>query len=145
MSLLSKGTRSRLKLTELNMTPMIDCVFLLLLFFMVATKFKEIDRRIEAQMPKVPITTVRPPTNELFIAIKNAGTAEAPRPRLLLDGRPMLNWAALRTALRDHAAIPGGTRDTVILVPADDAAHGWVMNALDLLTEFGYRNVSFKR
>jgi len=145
MNLFGRSATSRLKLTELSMTPLIDCVFLLLLFFMVSMKFKEIDRRIEAQMPKGPITTVRPPINELFITIRNAGTAEAPRPQLLLDRRPMRNWAALRAALRDHAAIPGGTRDTVIVVPTDDAAHGWVMNALDLLTEFGYRNVSFKR
>ena len=28
----------------INMTPMIDCVFLLLIFFLVATKFEESER-----------------------------------------------------------------------------------------------------
>ena len=29
----------------INMTPMIDCVFLLLIFFLVATRFEELERR----------------------------------------------------------------------------------------------------
>ncbi|MFH1708852.1 MAG: biopolymer transporter ExbD [Planctomycetota bacterium] len=36
----------------MNMTPMIDVVFLLLIFFMCATKFKTLDYRIEANLPK---------------------------------------------------------------------------------------------
>lgn len=38
---------------QLNLTPMIDVVFLLIIFFMVATKFTEIDRSIELELPKV--------------------------------------------------------------------------------------------
>ena len=38
--------------TELNMTPMIDIVFQLIIFFMLTLKFKEIDRRIDSALPK---------------------------------------------------------------------------------------------
>ena len=38
--------------TEMNMTPMIDIVFQLIIFFMLTMKFKEIDRRIDSQLPK---------------------------------------------------------------------------------------------
>lgn len=37
---------------ELQMTPMIDVVFLLLIFFMCATEFKVPDYRIDANLPK---------------------------------------------------------------------------------------------
>ena len=38
---------------QLNFTPMIDVVFLLIIFFMVATEVAEIERNIELELPKV--------------------------------------------------------------------------------------------
>ncbi len=38
---------------HLNLTPMIDVVFLLIIFFMVATKFTELERNIELELPQV--------------------------------------------------------------------------------------------
>ena len=37
----------------LNMTPMIDIVFLLIIFFMVGTKFTELERKIGLKVPSV--------------------------------------------------------------------------------------------
>ncbi|MCI0342170.1 MAG: biopolymer transporter ExbD [Planctomycetales bacterium] len=37
---------------DLNMTPMIDCVFQLLIFFMCATKFKTLEGKLLAYLPK---------------------------------------------------------------------------------------------
>lgn len=37
----------------LNLTPMIDIVFLLIIFFMVGTKFTELERKIGLEVPKV--------------------------------------------------------------------------------------------
>jgi len=37
----------------LNMTPMIDIVFLLIIFFMVGTKFAELERDIDLKVPSV--------------------------------------------------------------------------------------------
>ena len=37
----------------LNLTPMIDVVFLLIIFFMVGTKFTELERTIALQVPQV--------------------------------------------------------------------------------------------
>lgn len=37
---------------EGNMTPMIDCVFLLLVFFMCAAKFKTLDEKLVTRLPK---------------------------------------------------------------------------------------------
>tara|TARA_B100000809_G_scaffold162132_1_gene159440 strand:+ start:142 stop:561 length:420 start_codon:yes stop_codon:yes gene_type:complete len=38
---------------SLNMTPMIDIVFLLIIFFMVGTKFTELERKIGLKIPEV--------------------------------------------------------------------------------------------
>ncbi|MEE8452423.1 MAG: biopolymer transporter ExbD [Thermoguttaceae bacterium] len=37
----------------LNLTPMIDIVFLLIIFFMVGTKFTELERKISLKVPEV--------------------------------------------------------------------------------------------
>ena len=37
----------------LNLTSMIDVLFLLIIFFMVATKFDELERNIEVAVPEV--------------------------------------------------------------------------------------------
>mgnify|MGYP001162698765 FL=1 len=38
-------------LSTLSLTPLIDIVFLLLIFFLVATRFAEEDRKLEVQLP----------------------------------------------------------------------------------------------
>ena len=38
---------------QLNMTPVIDCVFLLLIFFLVASRLDEVERRIGLKVPEV--------------------------------------------------------------------------------------------
>jgi len=40
----------------LNMTPMIDIVFLLIIFFMVGTKFTELERKIGLKVPQISET-----------------------------------------------------------------------------------------
>ena len=48
----------------INLTPMIDIVFLLIIFFMVGTKFVEMERDIEVNVPRVadigPLTGAPP-------------------------------------------------------------------------------------
>jgi biopolymer transport protein ExbD len=38
---------------SLNLTPMIDVVFLLIIFFMVGTQYSELERNIELEVPRV--------------------------------------------------------------------------------------------
>ena len=42
---------------SLNLTPMIDIVFLLIIFFMVGTKFADMERQIKLQLPRVSSTS----------------------------------------------------------------------------------------
>jgi biopolymer transport protein ExbD len=61
-------------LGSLSLTPLIDVVFLLLIFFLVATKFAEEERELDIPLPEAsearPLIT-QPP--ELFVNINAAG------------------------------------------------------------------------
>ena len=64
---------------ELNLTPMIDIVFLLIIFFMVGTKVSEMERKIALDVPRISNTEALSP---------------APRKRIvniLQDGRILLD------------------------------------------------------
>jgi biopolymer transport protein ExbD len=58
--------------TELNMTPMIDIVFQLIVFFLLTLKFKTVDRRIDAMLPNEIGMDTRPapPIEEDKIKVK---------------------------------------------------------------------------
>jgi biopolymer transport protein ExbD len=65
----------------LNLTPMIDVVFLLIIFFMVATKFSERERNIELEVSEVASTgTDRTPLAPQIVAVYEDG-------RIELDGQ----------------------------------------------------------
>lgn len=137
--------KPRVKLAELAMTPLIDCVFLLLAFFMVGMKFREIDRQLETRLPAQGPERIRPPVFEILIEVRNAGSAAEPRPLVLIERRPVAGWAAARSLLSAYARHGGGLDSRVVIAPADDAAHGWVVKVFDILNELGYRNVGFRR
>jgi len=60
---------------HLNLTPMIDIVFLLIIFFMVGTQFTEQERHYDIQLPTVsdaqPLTSV---PDELIVNVLSDGT-----------------------------------------------------------------------
>ena len=66
---------------SVNLTPMIDIVFILIIFFMVGTKFTELERKIRLQVPEVstagPLT---PAPEKRVVNVYSDG-------RILLDRR----------------------------------------------------------
>ena len=61
-------------LAALSMTPLIDVVFLLLIFFLVATRFEQEDRELDVVLPSASEAqpmTVQP--EELFVNIAEDG------------------------------------------------------------------------
>ena len=131
---------------RLAITPMIDVVFLLLIFFMVGMKFRELDRRVEATLPRQGAPEeLRETTPELWIVIKNQGTRSQPKPKVVIDQVVMKDWDQVHARLTRLAQLPGARADTVILAPDDDALHAWVMKALDCLNQLHFQKISFKQ
>ncbi len=64
--------------TGINLTPLIDIVFLLIIFFMVGTRFNELDeseRNIAVQVPQVSgATTLTPPPPKKVINVASDGS-----------------------------------------------------------------------
>ncbi len=60
---------------SLNLTPMIDVVFLLIIFFMAGTKFTELERKIALQVPQVSdLKTLSPAPEKRVINVYRDGS-----------------------------------------------------------------------
>lgn len=51
----------------INLTPMIDIVFQLIIFFMVGARFSELENKIDLQVPKVSSNSTLPQAPEKFV------------------------------------------------------------------------------
>jgi biopolymer transport protein ExbD len=77
---------------SLNLTPMIDVVFLLIIFFMLGTKFTEIERKLQLRIPEVAeADMLLPPPDPKVVTVYRDGT-------VTLDRRPV-DLEELRRAL----------------------------------------------
>lgn len=85
----------------INLTPMIDVVFLLVIFFMVGSKFSEAESRIKVNVPSVgEMRSITRAPDERIVAIGIDGM-------ITLDGAPT-TLGELTAALREqHANYPG--------------------------------------
>lgn len=92
----------------LNLTSMIDVLFLLIIFFMVATKFDEMERNIDVSVPEVAQSgDSDPPPRPVVITVLADG-------RMELDGKTVTNeeltacLAAARTPLGEPSVVIRG-------------------------------------
>ncbi len=114
---------------SLELTPMIDVVFLLMIFFLVASKLDEADRSIDVVLPQA--SAAKPLTSkprEFVINIDRAGNYFAgARPVRLED---------LQQLLRQSAA-DNPQRQTVIVRADENTAHKFVVGAMDACVQAG--------
>jgi len=84
---------------QLDLTPMIDVVFLLIIFFMVATKFTELEHDIGLQLPEVnSITPLTSAPKQRVVNIHDDGRATLDGQEVTLDEL----MAQLASACRDY-------------------------------------------
>ena len=62
-----KGHTSEEEKAEVSMSPLIDCVFLLLIFFLVSTMMKKINRDIAIELPESSSAERLLPTNDQVV------------------------------------------------------------------------------
>ena len=71
--------------SELNMTPMIDIVFQLILFFLFNLRFKDLDYRIDSALPKKvgvePTPVLDPPTPKITVRLFRLDAEDPARAR----------------------------------------------------------------
>ncbi|MFN9628017.1 MAG: ExbD/TolR family protein [Planctomycetota bacterium] len=99
-------------LDALNLTPLIDVVFLLLIFFLVATQFSQDDQQLPIQLPSaknaLPMT-VQP--EELVVSIGQDGTYMLRGQRLSLEQlEPLLAKSVLDNPVQQTVILRGDKR-----------------------------------
>ena len=113
----------------LELTPMIDVVFLLMIFFLVASKLDEADRFIDVVLPKAsaakPLTS-RP--REFLVNIDRDGN-------YFVGARPVAIGDL--QALLKQAAVDNPKRQTVIVRADENVAHKFVVAAMNACVEAG--------
>ncbi len=121
---------------EINLAPLIDVVFLLLIFFMLSTTFRE-DARLQIALPEAEGEAL--PAEEpslVTITIDREGGFYV-ADRQVVDQTA----ATLRRAL-DGAL--GEARDRPVLIKADaQTPHQAVMTAMDVASQLGVSRVLF--
>ena len=117
---------------EINLTPLIDVVFLLLIFFMISTQFKSAAER-ELELPNTDLTQVSRSTEALRVVVTQNG-------QLALEGRRLDNSAqSLRQALSQYP----DAQDRGIVLEADArATHQSVVDVLSVFSELNITRIA---
>ncbi|WP_020210367.1 ExbD/TolR family protein [Gilvimarinus chinensis] len=119
---------------SINLTPLIDVVFLLLIFFMVSTTFTK-ETHLEIDLPEA-VGEASPDTPEpLEIVVSVEGT-------YAIDGKSLVNnqSATLKAAITELA---GDNTDQPLIITADaKAPHEAVVRVMDAAGQMGFVNLS---
>lgn len=98
---MSKNRHQKAEDVTINLTPMIDVVFLLVIFFMVGSKFSEAESRIKVSVPSVGQmrSMARTPDERVVVVSPDGSVA--------LDGVSMTLPELKSTLAAQHANYPG--------------------------------------
>lgn len=119
---------------EVNLTSLIDVVFLLLIFFMVTTTFQRTSE-LKIDLPKASATQEESKPRSIELVIDAQG-------RYYLDGRELVNTQA-ETVLKALQAAAAGQKDVPLVIRADAMTpHQAVVTAMDAAGRAGLSRLS---
>ena len=146
---------------RLQMTPMIDVTFLLLIFFMCTLRFRTLEGRLEATLPRDAGSRVTPeePREPVLVELRVVGGAPSTPTSpgaALRDPRRELEYSvgpwrtrdldalgerlvAVRRSLRERT----GLEPRALLDPREGTVAQDVVSVLERVLEAGYRDVAF--
>ena len=110
-----------------DMTPMVDCVFLLLIFFMISTTFVETPG-LTIKLPESTAQTIARVPKELKIYLDKSGQ--------IFHQDRLVTLEQFKVLLREPGTAAGQT--TFLLLADREARHGRVVMLMDLAQEAGF-------
>ena len=116
--------------TELDMTPMLDIVFIMLIFFIVTTSFVK-ESGVTVNTPQAA-TAANQQNANIFIAITASG-------EVWIDRRPVDPRSVRAIVARLHADNPEGS---VIIQSDADAATGTLVDVMDQVRLAGVEGIA---
>ena len=120
---------------DVNITPLIDIVFLLLIFFMVSTTFER-ESEIDVTLPEAAIDAPQEQSDMIEITISSEGM-------FFINGKRVVNKqvSTLKQAL---LKVANGREDPPIIISADaNATHQAVVTVMDAARQLGFVHLSF--
>ncbi len=119
------------KNASFNLTPLIDVVFLLLIFFMLTTTFVNLENRIKVDLPTGDFATAEPSEN-IIITITENNT-------IYLNGKlidPLKLTESVAAEIKDEP-------EKIVILEADkNVLHGKVIRVMDLLKKGGAERIA---
>jgi biopolymer transport protein ExbD len=121
---------------DINLTPLIDVVFLLLIFFMVSTTFKD-EARLRVQLPEAQGEEIPAEEPEMIrLVIDRSGSFNVDD-RAVRDRKTETLVDVLKERLGEREPLP-------VLIQADaQTPHQAVMTALDAASQVGLVQIAF--
>ena len=117
--------------SEINLTPMLDVVFIMLIFFIVTASFIK-EAGIDVNRPDAPVSDAKPEDTNILIRISS--TDEIWIDRRLIDPR------AVRANIeRLHAEKPEGT---IVIQPHKKSTNKMLVTVMDASRAAGVYNIS---
>ncbi len=123
------------KQVEVSLTPMIDVVFLLLIFFMVTTSFNR-ETELNIMLPKAHGSEKTEQKKSIMLTIDADGL-------YYVDNHQVINkkLSTLRKALQKAT---GEKKNMPLIISADaKTTHQAVINALDIAQKIGLTHITF--
>jgi biopolymer transport protein ExbD len=127
-------TKARKKkgIASLEVTPLVDVVFLLLIFFLLTATYVK-HPNIDIKLPKASSQDVFNKTKDFAIAIKKNGDIKVEN--------KIVSISQLKTSFKNKLAKDGP--DTVVIINADKGAlHGRVVQVMDLAKKNGFSKLA---
>ena len=120
----------------INLTPLIDVVFLLLIFFMVSTTFTR-ETQLSIDLPEAQGSTREASDQQIEILVDEAGSYRV-NGQGLVDNR-------MRTLQAAIYKISAGDTTLPMVITADaDAAHQYVVRAMDAAGQAGLTHIALE-
>ena len=122
------------EIPELNLTSLIDVVFLLLIFFMISTTFEQA-AGLKVSLPEAETAESQQQLTAIVLAIDEQGSMALDNSRLNESDAD-----ALRMALEN---VDQGRLERGLIIHADaEVAHRFVVTAMDVASKLGITNLS---
>ena len=128
-----KLIRHKRESVDVNLTPLIDVVFLLLIFFMVSTTFTK-ETRLTLQLPEAQSAEVAVPPQMIEVVVGVDG-------QYAINGRSLVN-NQIKTLMSAIAELTDPSQQLPFIVTADqNAKHQDVIRVYDAAGRLGFTNI----
>jgi len=119
---------------DLNLTPLIDVVFLLLIFFMVSTTFEKTSK-LKIDLPEASVKAEKQPQKKIVIGIDIKG-------RYYINERQLVN-TQMKTLKLALIKVAGDDKSIPLILKADaKTPHQSVVNVMDAASQLGLTRLS---